>query len=256
VVHDGYGKEKNMQEIIINERFSEINRHLSADELSRLEKSLIDEGCLDPLIVWKEKNVLLDGHNRYRICTEKKIEYRTEYVSLPNEKAAFEWIINHQLARRNLTKQEHDYLIGIKYLEKKKDKKASLKQNLPIDQNDHTVEPERTAEKIASEHGISAPTVRRAAKFAEAVNKLPPEEKAAVLAGEKKIAPPEKKEKRHKGSTTDEMRCREIFNSLRKLNTELKKLNIGNPDRANVASSLETIIAEFNKTLTFLRRMK
>jgi len=49
-------------------------------------------------------------------------------------------------------------------------------------QNDHKAE--RTAEKIAKETGVSAKTVRRDAKFAEGVDKLPPEEKKKVLVRE------------------------------------------------------------------------
>ena len=41
---------------------------------------------------------------------------------------------------------------------------------------DHLKEPEKTAEKIAKEHNISEKTVRRAAKFAEEVDKFEPEE--------------------------------------------------------------------------------
>jgi len=45
------------------------------------------------------------------------------------------------------------------------------------DQRDHR----STAEKIAKETGVSAPTIRRDAQFADAVDKLPPKEKKEVL---------------------------------------------------------------------------
>jgi SRSO17 transposase len=38
-------------------------------------------------------------------------------------------------------------------------------------------------EKIAKQHGVSSRTIERDAKFAKAVDKLSPEEKAEVLAG-------------------------------------------------------------------------
>ena len=51
------------------------------------------------------------------------------------------------------------------------------------DQNDHSL---KTAERIAKETGVSAPTIRRAAKFAAKVNKLEPEERKEVLSGKRK----------------------------------------------------------------------
>jgi len=53
------------------------------------------------------------------------------------------------------------------------------------DQND-TPLPD-TASRLALKHKVSPATVKRAAKFAEEINKLSPEKKAEVLAGKKKI---------------------------------------------------------------------
>jgi protein gp37 len=81
---------------------------ISSVELESLEASLVEEGCRDALVVWKEKGLLLDGHNRYEICKRLKIEYRTVEISLPDRTAAEIWIINNQLSRRNL----NDFSIG------------------------------------------------------------------------------------------------------------------------------------------------
>ena len=65
------------------------------------------------------------------------------------------------------------YLIGKKYLEEKKEHGGDRKSSGHFD---HLKEPEKTAEKIGKEHNISEKTVRRAAKFAEEVDKFEPEE--------------------------------------------------------------------------------
>ena len=40
------------------------------EERALLRQNLLSEGCRDALVVWKGHDVLLDGHNRYDICTE------------------------------------------------------------------------------------------------------------------------------------------------------------------------------------------
>lgn len=40
---------------------------LSVEEREQLEANIAAHGCRDPLTVWN--GVLLDGHNRYEICT-------------------------------------------------------------------------------------------------------------------------------------------------------------------------------------------
>ena len=62
--------------------------------------------CLDPLIVWAEQQVLLDGHNRKEICDRYGIDYDTRQLSLPGRDEAKRWIIEHQFGRRNLTRYQ------------------------------------------------------------------------------------------------------------------------------------------------------
>ncbi len=67
-----------------------------------LEKSILEEGLRDNLIVWKEKNVLLDGHQRLGILTKHGIDYadRITYLSFPDEVHAKHWVHVTQAARR------------------------------------------------------------------------------------------------------------------------------------------------------------
>ena len=92
-------------EIIIDPEFRDLLPSLSAEERAELAESLATEGCRDPLIVWndRDKPILLDGHNRYAICTEKNIRFSIRRLPLPDRAAAALWILRNQLARRNLT---------------------------------------------------------------------------------------------------------------------------------------------------------
>jgi hypothetical protein len=66
----------------------------------------------DPLIVWKEKNVLLDGHRRKAICDRLGITYEVRLVSCANKDEALKVMDGWQLFRRNLS--DHDQALLIK----------------------------------------------------------------------------------------------------------------------------------------------
>jgi N6-adenosine-specific RNA methylase IME4 len=53
-------------------------------------------------VVWKEEGILLDGHNRYRICQSIGAEFKTIELSFEDRDGAKEWMIKNQLGRRNL----------------------------------------------------------------------------------------------------------------------------------------------------------
>lgn len=73
---------------------------LKTQEHEGLEKSILKEGVRDALLVWND--TLIDGHNRLEICEKHNIEYRNEQIQFQNEDEAKVWIIENQLARRNL----------------------------------------------------------------------------------------------------------------------------------------------------------
>jgi hypothetical protein len=90
-----------MNQILIDPEFRSLIPPLTKEELEQLEQNLIKDGCRDALIVWND--ILLDGHNRYEICSEHNITYRTEEKHFRNRDEAKEWIIRNQFGRRNLS---------------------------------------------------------------------------------------------------------------------------------------------------------
>ena len=56
---------------------------------------------VDALVCWGD--VLIDGHNRYRICEKHNIPFRTVQRDFANRNEAKLWILQNQLARRDLT---------------------------------------------------------------------------------------------------------------------------------------------------------
>lgn len=171
-----------MTDIIIDPDFRKYIPALSGEELAQLEANLVEDGCRDPLTLWGR--VIIDGHNRFDICTRLGIPFQTVQKQFPTREAALDWMDCHQLGRRNLTPDARKLLLGRRYNRLKGEVGAPEgNQNRAIQsgQNVH-IEPERTAERLASDHGVTERTVRRAGDFAKEVE-ADPELQAAIETG-------------------------------------------------------------------------
>ena len=85
----------------IDKEFQGLIPSLTEDEYQQLEANIIADGCRDALVTWN--GILIDGHNRYRICQENDIPFATISKDFPDREAVIEWIIRNQFGRRNLT---------------------------------------------------------------------------------------------------------------------------------------------------------
>lgn len=90
--------------INIDSEFKGLIPPLTSDERQGLEKSLLAEGCRDALVLWGD--TLIDGHNRFEICTRNKIPFKTVQKEFADRRSAIEWIILNQFGRRNLPAHE------------------------------------------------------------------------------------------------------------------------------------------------------
>ena len=99
----------------IDPEFQPLFPPLRPEEYAQLEESLVREGCRDPLVVWAGHNILLDGHNRYEICTRLGIPFGVLGIELPDREAALDWIDRNQLGRRNLTRDQYLLFLGRRY---------------------------------------------------------------------------------------------------------------------------------------------
>ena len=62
-------------ELTIDQEFRDLIRPLMKNEYRHLEAALLADGCQEPITVWK--GIIVDGHNRYEICTRLNIPFRT-----------------------------------------------------------------------------------------------------------------------------------------------------------------------------------
>ncbi len=117
------------------------------------------------LAVWKEKGVLLDGHNRYAICQKHNLRYDFHLISLPDLDGAKLWIINEQHGRRNLTDEQRSYYRGTQYDLEKKRHGGQLRGS---GQNG----PSKTRKHVAQQHQVGKRTIERDSRFTRAVDTI------------------------------------------------------------------------------------
>jgi len=160
-------------EIEIDEELASLIPPLTDEERQQLEPNILADGCRDPLAVWAEEAILLDGHNRYRICQQHDVPFDVREVSLPDRDAAKRWIILNQFGRRNLTPYQRaelalklEPLIAAQAREKQRDGGT---QKLP----QNSAEAVETRVELARVAGVSHDTISKAkviaAKAPEAV---------------------------------------------------------------------------------------
>lgn len=90
-------------EIIIDKEFKSLLPTLNPEEFKNLEANIIIDGCRDPLVIWEGKNILLDGHHRYDICSRNGIMFKTTSLSFLDRKAARIWIRRNAIDKRNIS---------------------------------------------------------------------------------------------------------------------------------------------------------
>ena len=170
--------------ITIDEEFRAHCPPLTETERQMLRQDIERTGLLSPLIVWNHEGqtILVDGHNRYEILQEleRLDEIQTTELVFDTRENALDWIINNQLGRRNLPPDAAALLRGKLYTAERIPAKERLFKpgvsanpgGVPKTEDCHSGSPETIADAIAKKTGVSARTIARDAKFAEAVEKL------------------------------------------------------------------------------------
>lgn len=174
-----------MKKLKVDEEFRDLIPRLSKDEIDTLRESILSYGIRESLIVWKGHNIILDGHNRYKIATEENIQYSvSEYVFMSRSEVMV-WMIDNQRGRRNLSK--NDLLkLGMKRAElleakaKENQSAGGGDQKSGFQKSEKAIEPINTTKEMADFAGVSVDT---ASKYKKIMNEAPEEVKERVQSG-------------------------------------------------------------------------
>jgi len=116
--------------VIIDPEFRSLVPSISTEERLQLKENIRQRGLLARLILWRqtmpdgsETYTLVDGHHRLEILrelypAEPELMYVTpspkfyQFIALPNREAAKLWILEHQVGRRNLTKEQRVEMVA------------------------------------------------------------------------------------------------------------------------------------------------
>jgi len=162
-----------IREFVIDEGFRDLIPKLMPDEYSRLEQSILLEGCRDALVVWN--GVIIDGHNRYAICTKHNIPFQTLEKDFASREQAKTWIIENQIGRRNLEPGMRGMLVlQLKDLIKNLEKRGiERKANSLFVNSQKVVDRVNTTKSLADIAGVGEQTMSRVKKInAEGDDKL------------------------------------------------------------------------------------
>jgi len=144
--------------------FKGLIRPLTASELAALTEDVRIHGPRDPLVVWKGRNIILDGHHRYEICQKHGIPFKIAELEFPNDTEAKIWMLKNQRGRRNMNESQRAMAavtLESLYSEQAKERMGA-RTDLGLDLDPS--EAGRSAEKAAKDMGVSHQTVSFAKK--------------------------------------------------------------------------------------------
>ena len=90
---------------VVLPELAELLPPLSGEQLAALEADLLKNGCYSPVIV-NEDMVIVDGHNRQRLCEKHGLPYQMAVFAFDDLLEAKQWALDTQKGRRNLDKWE------------------------------------------------------------------------------------------------------------------------------------------------------
>ena len=166
---------------------------LSGEQLAVLEADLLANGCYAPVIV-NEDMVIVDGHNRQKLCQQHGIPYEMAVFSFVDLLEAKQWALDTQKGRRNLDKWE----LGKIALKLKPDIEARARRNMSAGGGDqksedaksglatlpNPISPIDTRKELADTVGLGERTMGKVMQIGE---HAPPAVKEALDSGDLSI---------------------------------------------------------------------
>lgn len=165
--------EKALYQLKIDPEFEKLIPALNPADLENLAQNISDYGCEDELVVWD--GVIVDGHNRYKICQALGIPFAYREIDFKSREEAMKWMIDHSFGRRNMSKFDKAVL-GLTYERiLAAEAEVRMKGGVKIDPDSNSSqgsEKGKTAKKIASKVGCGVEYLFRVKKILETADEV------------------------------------------------------------------------------------
>ena len=155
----------------IDPEFKRLSVPLSQEEERRLENSLIQEGCREPIAVWQ--GCILDGHKRFEICCYEEIEFEVREMDFSTREEAVIWVCRERMKGLPVESVMYRSLGGRLYACEKKRYQAIRKERrrqemeTGIAQDTEGLPGGRVSISLDRELGINRATIEKYGTFAE-----------------------------------------------------------------------------------------
>ena len=87
----------------INPRIRGILPQHMEQEMLSLRESIADNGVIEPAVIWRGHNTIVDGHARMAIAEELGLDCPVVEMNFTSEAEAILWVIKTHLGRKNLS---------------------------------------------------------------------------------------------------------------------------------------------------------
>jgi len=272
------------QNILILDELQTLIPPLLESEYSALKENLKKHGCKDPLKLWQTTNktlsrigvteepiyVLIDGHNRFKLCTELQIPFNIQIDYFDSLKDVRDFMIDFQLSRRNITPQQSSYLRGLRYNIEKRDTSDNFQNqtsvtNIPNGHYDHLgyFEKKTTAQELGTHFNVGEKTIRRDAEFARGLDKLDFNFRQDILKGVVKVEKKKIQKISQAPEDTEPIKSLDELNSVYRnllipelTSLENSKVNSVDQKYLELTSHLQAIYHSSNHTSSDIAKLK
>ncbi|MCL2403469.1 MAG: hypothetical protein FWC86_04495 [Coriobacteriia bacterium] len=235
-----------LSQIAIDPEFKYLLPELDETTFAALEANILEHGCRDPLVLWKDSSqesdnqedvnqegfnqdgsnqeslgILIDGHNRFAVLSKHHLPFSTVEMEFKSRDSVVIWMIETQMARRNMTQMQHTHFRGLHYQAEKRIQ-GTRNQHVQASEKAHSeLFQEPTAERLAKTYKVSRETIKRDAQAAAgitAIGEVSSPAKVRILAEEVDIT----RKKLRELSTADAARVAEVASAIEEGTFELR----------------------------------
>lgn len=160
-----------LEDLIIDEELESLIPPLTIEEFNQLEQNILEaDEVRDPIIVWADHNIIIDGHNRYRILLEHPmIPYQIREMPFLSKEDVIVWMTANQLGRRNLSEVQRAILIGKAYEARKNQHPIARGENGRFV---HTRQSADSRKELAQEYGVAIAEVERSGRYVRGLKEI------------------------------------------------------------------------------------